>query len=448
MRVRALCPASRLVVGSFSGRNVSHELEGRDAGRTSASCVKGKEEEKNGALIFPTTSFNGGEATTNGMERRATSRVGASHSCLSSIHNSNPSSFSPAPFLQRMTQLINTICKSPAPFSQKKRRLEGVVRSMEQTPTSWLSSPRERGSVDARAYGSFLFALTAATPYLGNSHAGATSPLHCGQDDEAAWMDGSSVFSVNFSDMLAVAVGLANTGKLSHTETLSLLNTVVKLKISGKNSEMLCKLVSAPDFIRRSTTEELCDILRLVSLSVKQFKYQPGPLHTLFSRLCSTPALSERQVLHVLSSLVRLRSPYTLDVARMTSRRGVLHTQTYTARDAVYALACLAFLPNIDEQYASGVLRRVVALSPTLTPRAVGDMSKLLGLLTASRRNNAVWRSCEKEVRRAVLALAERSSNLLGQFTVRDAKYLLRCLQQHDVKHTVVFANLVPFTVQ
>lgn len=406
----------------------------------------------------------------------------------------SPSSFSMTSaqqFVRHHTKLLRSIAASPKDrFAKKKRRIGGVLQKLEREAPQWLLVRSESSSASdgcpssmmAYDYAELLAALAETRRYfsllssdrdvgpgrrpisaagregaVSTSEAPSTLPVYDDeiQDDAASDLvntgeeDGDFYggLSLSLHRLLSLCLRTASSTPLKQSEILSLLSSAVDLGLHSEAVDQLCrKAISTECLHDRTPPRELATTLRLLSLAVKRCQVVPPSLFTLFSHISAASQIENRDVLQILSSLVRLQSAFDIDVARSVSRRGVDHVAHYTTRDVVFALTAIAYLPQMDERYTTEVLCRCAQLCPGLNAASLGDVSKYVALLHPGRKRNTVAHFCEPEIRRVVYAIADRSQQLLFQFRLRDAKYVLRCLKQHNVKHSLVFSSLVPST--
>lgn len=416
-------------------------------------------------------SFSGSKAS---VLRSSSTGMGNGH-----IECDRNPSFSPSVYLHHHTCLLCAIVSSPNDgLHRKRRRVRGVVRKIVDDAPLWLLP----SLVKKRRTFSASFVSSATTPLTSVSKSGTSSVQYyeakkeveqVGHDqevipfltamasakrllfegvpyDSGRGEDGASPFTAAmFQDFISLCVEVATPATLNDPSLLlSLLSAAVALEASGAPLEELCRRVTTEKWFLQSSPHTMCTALHLVSLAVKRCQMVPPSLFFLFSRLAAVSKWESRDVLRILSSLTRLRSPYDMEVSNRVSRFGVDHVKHYTGKDVVFALTAIAYLKKMDECYASEVLRRCVDVMAHASADLVGDVSKYVALLnTSQRQQHTVAASCAPLIQRVVYTIADRSLQLLGKFSLRDAKYVLRCLQQYNVKHSLVFASLVPFAL-
>eukprot|EP00796_Vickermania_ingenoplastis_P004413 gene4413-3212_t len=336
-------------------------------------------------------------------------------------------SSSPATYLSYHSRLLRSIGKSQGNTGRSRRRALGVLNKLEREAPDWLLIGEGPSLVDPLHYAQLVVAVSAVRSLLPRRGFSGRSSVPGDQGED--WTGSSPYCSPTFNDMLALCVSVAAKEHLPVSELLPLLSAVAL--------EALCRQATSPEVVPRLSTAELCEVLRLVTLATKRCKATPPPLAVLYSYLSSCGPLKPREVLQVLSALSRLQAPNTLDVARSVSRRGLGHPEKYTSQDLVFALLALAFVDGVDVTYASEVLSRCCIMVPAFSSEILGDASKYVARLHPQRAGKVVARSCEREVRRVAYAIADRAKELLGKFTVRDARYVLRCLTEHQVRHSI-----------
>lgn len=268
------------------------------------------------------------------------------------------------------------------------------------------------------------------------------------EDADTTWSGVSPFFSAELSDALCVCLRQAvQSTTLSSDDLRELLDCAVTLELSDAAAlQSIVRQLTSREYCATCETKDLVETLRLLSLAVKRCKLQPPPLDHIFCRLPSEKALSPRDALQVLSSLVRLRKNQSaVEVGNAVSRRAVPGVSTYTVKDIVFGLEAIAILNTCHEAYAGEVLSRCTELVPTMSPKAVGDVSKYVTFLQPHRPSHNVAVSCSREIRRLLPALERRAEALLGQFSLRDARCVLRCFTEHKVRHSILFSRLTPY---
>jgi hypothetical protein len=196
--------------------------------------------------------------------------------------------------------------------------------------------------------------------------------------------------------------------------------------------------------------ETLTDMLSTISLAVKR-KRSPipptidrliGQLHLTLERV---KELKGRFGLSILSSLIRLRPRAYPDTVRLVSRRLEASAGLFTAQDTVFALRAISLLSNVSNVFAVRVISQTLVLAPKLTPADLGNVCKQLTAIRQSRStHHIVTATGGKEVRRLLPVLLKRAEELLGSFSLRDARCVLLCFECFDLRHSVVFSQLTP----
>lgn len=400
----------------------------------------------------------------------------------SSLSSFSSLSFSPSRYVCYHTRLLSSILSSSSStdtLHRKQRRVMGIIQKLEKDAPAWLLPSLERRKecsgerkeqlgLKGEEVVELLSAMASAKNlFLGTKKYGSfgRGGGSGGGGGGSLWPpspSGESCFaSPAFQDFISLCVGVgatcADSSSSSHHDhhhhhqpLLSLLSAAITLEASGAPLEELCRFVTTAEFLRRLSSPAMrCATFHLVSLAVKRCGVLPPSLLSLFSSLAEVPRWEHEEVLFILSAFVRVHSSFDMEVACRVSHLGIAHVPQYTVKDLVFALTAMAYLKKIDERYAGEVLQRCVEILPQTSPREVGDISKYMALLNANRArlgSNRIAASafCAPLIRRVVYTIADRSGKLLGKFSIREAKYVLRCLKQHDVRHGLVFASLVP----
>ncbi|AAZ10659.1 hypothetical protein, conserved [Trypanosoma brucei brucei TREU927] len=331
-------------------------------------------------------------------------------------------------------RLLCKVVEGDNPESIKRKRIRGVVRKIEGEYTNWLG---ECGRGDCFL---MLTSLAKSARYLGRKVQQGTAGFK--QDDE--WSGVSPFFSPGVNDWLCALLQRSASFVTGPEECMVLLTVAVDLELGDTQTlRQLCGWVTGKQYTLRASLEELVCVLRLISLLVKRCRMPIPSLDNMLFRLLGA-TLDSRQSLTVLSSMVRLRERSSVDVVRCISRRATVTVNSYTVRDVIYALEAISLLNCCHEAYAGAVLDRCTVLCVELKPTELGSVCKYVALLNVSRANNSIALACARELRRLLPALLSRTEALLGRFSLRDARCVLRCLEQHNVRHSVVFSRLTP----
>nr|CCC89948.1 unnamed protein product [Trypanosoma congolense IL3000] len=331
------------------------------------------------------------------------------------------------------SKLLRKVLQGSDPDYVKGRRIRGTVRKIEGSYMNWLGQCGQGECL------MMLSSLAMSARFLERREHGA-SGFNC--DDE--WSGVSPFFSPGVNDWLCALLQRCASQVESPEECMQLLSFAVDLELGDTQTlQKLCHKVTAKDYIASASPEKLVGVLRLLSLLVKRCRMPVPPLDKLLCRLIGA-TLDSRQALTVLSSMLRLRERKSVDVVQSVSRKAADMVLTYTAKDVIYALEAVALLNCCHEAYAGAVLRRCCVLCPTLTSGELGSVCKYVALLNTTRTSNTIAFSCAQELRRLLPAILNRAELLLGKFSLRDARCVLRCLKQHNVHHAIVFSRLTP----
>lgn len=360
---------------------------------------------------------------------------------------SSASSSSSAPSVLSHCRLLARILRGGDEDAVKARRVRGVVRQLEAHHVDWLA--RDFVSAPPAQVGrAALEALALSVAYLSRQRSGSRSSSFADASDDAEWVGSTPFFSPELSDALALCFQhAAHDRAATVADDLALLDCTVRLELADGDTlgYLVGRVVSRSACAGRSP-EALVEVLRLVSLAVKRCKLTTTPPMEHVLAPLPSAQLSARDALQVLSSLLRLKhAVWAIDVGEAVSRRSVPQVRRYTARDVIYGLEAVALLDSCSEVYAAAVLDRCAELAPSLTAPQLGDVAKYVALLNPTRRSgNTVALACENELSRTLPAMVERAEQLIGTFTIRDARCVLRCLSEHRVRHTMVFSRLTP----
>lgn len=170
----------------------------------------------------------------------------------------------------------------------------------------------------------------------------------------------------------------------------------------------------------------------------------PSKLDLLLSRLQST-SFTSRQALIVLSSLLRFKMENLVNgTIAIVSRKTACHVLiSYQVQDLVFALRVVAMCKQCDVSYACAVLQRCTMLLPTVQPHMLADIAKCVTKLNCPSMLHPLFAPCQRQFRRLLPAIASRAEQLLGNFDLRDARLVLRCLTVYHIKHGVVLSKLL-----
>lgn len=353
--------------------------------------------------------------------------------------------------------ILQGICRSHDPPVNKRRRVHGVVRKLEERHIEWLGELHiVNPAASGRDCAALLAALRTARPFLhthrlqrsGGANNREARHFIPAEEAESDWTGVSPYFLPEVSDALCLCLRLSSEAYRDRPDKLLvLLDCAVSLELGDTEAmQTLVIGLTARDHCANCSAHELVDTLRLLSLAVKRCKLQPPPLDHIFCRLPSEKAISPRESLHVLSSLVRLRNNQrAVEVGSAVSRNAVSGVPEYGVKDVVFGLEAVAILNVCHETYAAAVLDRCTDLAPVMSTKELGDVCKYVGLLQPHRPTNNVALSCGREMRRVLPALEARAEQLLGTFSLRDARYVLRCFSQHKARHSILLSRLTPY---
>ena len=274
--------------------------------------------------------------------------------------------------------------------------------------TAYLHNPREGNS--------------SRSPYLSNEFA----------DFLAAWMDRS------------VAGAQPPLSKRPHHEVLDLAETCIFLHIGGDSTfREIGNILTSPAALKSLPIDEVLQVLDALTLVTKRIGivYVRG-ISNVLSRIGSND-LTPRQGLIVLSGLVRVKEERSLEVVRNVTRKGIPHIANYSPQDIVFGLRAATFLHNVHEAYATNLIAAATAKAPLMSPSTLGSLCHLLEIMKGSKRSSHLLTgTAQREVNRLMPAILERTKQHIGKFSLRDARYVMRCLTVFKMRHSVVFAEL------
>jgi hypothetical protein len=273
--------------------------------------------------------------------------------------------------------------------------------------TAYLTNPRE---------------ATIRSPYLSNDFA----------DFLAAWMD-RSVIHAN-----------PPLSKRPYQEVLDLVETCTFLHVGGdatlREAGNILTTTSALKALSMDQVVQALDSLTLVTKRVG-IVYVRG-ISNILTRI-GYNELTLRQGLVVLSSLVRVKEERSLEVVRLVTRKSIPFVSRYSHHDIIFGLRAAAFLHNVHEGYATSLIAAATAKVPTMSPSTLGALCHLMELMKGSKRSaHLLHGTALREVNRLMPAILERTKQLLGRFSLKDARYVMRCLTLFKTRHSVVFAEL------
>ncbi|EAN95843.1 hypothetical protein, conserved [Trypanosoma cruzi] len=343
-----------------------------------------------------------------------------------------------SPGLVDHCKLLQKIHMDQQPYHVKRKRIQGVLRKMETNYIHWL---RECGTKESLLV---LETLAGVSSYLKKGRSATVNVQQRDKEEGEEWTGASPYFLPGVNDWLCVLLERGARHASRPDECMTLLWAAAELELADTPTlQHLCRQLLKEEYTGSAAPGELVRVIQLVSLLVKRCRMPIPQIDYLLCRL-SAASLDSRESINVLSSLLRMRARNSVEVVRAVSRRAVEHVATYTARDVIYALEAIALLNCCHESYAGAVLNRCIALHAELKPAELGSVCKYVAMLNVSRRNNETAFFCSKELRRLLPALLRRAEQLLGRFSLRDARCVMGCLQQHKVHHSVVFSRLTP----
>lgn len=408
------------------------------------------------ATMTPVAEESLGSGSIRHVSRHTETETVASPLVVSAtpVHSSPARHFSPAvpdvshdraASLLGQCSCVVGIVESRTRVPVKRRRVAEAVGVLLEQLTSLDTMTLLDQTANAELCGILLQSLALAAHFLPRTYA-PREPLDAFTEREEvqSWAGSSPYFPTAVNDALCLCLVRAATPTAAPRDLRGLLESAVCLELAETETlQLICQRLTSREAVQRATPAELVDTLRLISLAVKRCKLQTPAVDRVLCQLVAS-TLTPRESLHVLSSLLRLKEKRAVEVCATVSRKAVPHTAAYSAKDLSYALAAITYLTGCNEVYAGAVLTRCTTLAPTMSPTELGDVCKYVGLLNPTRRTNDVATTCAKELSRLLPALANRAEQLVGSFSFRDARYVLRCLTQHKVRHSLLFSRLTP----
>ncbi|EPY21749.1 hypothetical protein STCU_08506 [Strigomonas culicis] len=350
-------------------------------------------------------------------------RGAAAHLPTVSVARARPAVAAPPPDrISQHIRLLDEIGASAAPAWRKKKRVQGVVSALKRHHIDWfaevVSDERAFPAVASR----LLVSLTRVSPFLTPLPTEGQHARQGWSDGEEVWAAASPYFTGDLNDVLCLCLQVSAHGTQSGEEELALLRAAVVLQLADVEAlQYLCTKLTGRPLLAQFDRSRHVEVLKLISLGVKRCKMPAPPLDYLFSQL-AVAALTPREKIEVLSSLLRLKEVAATELCGIVSRKATADVAHYTVKDVLYALEALSFLEGCNSAFGGAVLDRCAALSPQLRPHELGDACKFVALLNPRRPRIHIGTSCAKELRRLLPALVERTQTVLGQCSVRDAR--------------------------
>ena len=261
-----------------------------------------------------------------------------------------------------------------------------------------------------------------SSPYVSNDLA----------DMLGAWMD------------RCIARATPSLSKRPYAETLELLETCAFLHIGGDSAlREIGNTVTSTQVLRSMTLADVVRALDAISLITKRMGivFTRGISNILVN--IGSKELSSEQTLIVLSSLVRTREERQLEIVRQLTRRGMSHVAGYTPQEIVFGLRAATLLRNVHEGYVLHLLGTAASKVILMGPSTLGTLCHLLEMMKGSKRSSHFLTGpAQRELNKLLPVILEQTKKHLGKFTLRDARYIMRCLTVFKMRHAVVFAEL------
>ncbi|CUI15600.1 Hypothetical protein, putative [Bodo saltans] len=236
-----------------------------------------------------------------------------------------------------------------------------------------------------------------------------------------------------------------------------------------------CRTLTSKTATNVMSNADAVDVLHVVTLCHKRRRVLIPNLDTLLLPIQAAKDLDSRRVLSVLSSLSRVHrggGPNYSEVSKIISRRlgekfrnsaedhqkqyvvagglegtvpRISNTEEFSNKDIVFALRT-ATLCEVATSFTAVSLEMCTQRSSTLSTEELGNVCKYLKHMHTSKSLGHITRStCGKETRRLIPRLLTRTNELLGTFSLRDARHVLECFDAFQQRHSVIFSQLTPF---
>jgi hypothetical protein len=231
-----------------------------------------------------------------------------------------------------------------------------------------------------------------------------------------------------------------------------------------------CRVLTSKAACSVMSSADLVDVLHVVTLCHKRRRIVVPNLDPLLLRMQSAKDLDSRKLLLALSSLARVHrgGPQNGETSKILSRRlgekfrnsfdhpagsGALsadrslvsQAEEFTNKDIVFALQT-ATLSEVATSFITVALEICAYRASTFSAEELGNVCKYLKQIHLSNSRGHITRStCGRETRRLIPQLLTRTNELLGTFSLRDARHVLECLDAFQQRHSVIFSQLTPF---
>ena len=265
-------------------------------------------------------------------------------------------------------------------------------------------------------------------------------------DKHSNWSGSSPYFSDDALIVLSAWLSTAEASVTCPRDRLMLLTAAVQLEVGDvRTLHALARSVCGKAAVSRWSTSELCKVVHVVSLALKRRKATPPDLTYVLAAIAAQKDLTVYDALRVLTALVRIRERRCWDVADTVSRRLAAKVDSFTNSELVFAIEIVALLDGCNEQFAVRVIDSCVTRASSFSPKNVADVCKYIAIIgKSSTRGDLANSILSRGLRRLLPALVQRADALLGKFSLRDARCVMRCFQAFDMRHSIVFSQLTP----
>jgi hypothetical protein len=266
-------------------------------------------------------------------------------------------------------------------------------------------------------------------------------------DKHSNWSGSSPYFSDETTMALSAWLSVAENSLTDPRDRLLLLRAAVQLEIGDvRTLQMLARSVCSKAAAVKWSPSELCAVVHVVSLALKRRKAAPPDLTFILASIAPQKNLSVADSLQVLTALVRIRERRCWDVADALSRRLVSKVDLFSSNEVVFAMEVVALLEGCSEQFAVRVIDACVVHAPRLSPKGLADVCKYITVIgnATMKAGNCGGSILSRGIRRLLPALEQRAESLLGSFSRRDARCVMKCFQAFHVRNSIVFSQLTP----
>lgn len=277
------------------------------------------------------------------------------------------------------------------------------------------------------------------------AYSSSTSFLDTQQDSDVSFC--SPYVAEDDNDVLAAWLRDAALCCDDATTMFELLTYAVQLEIGDPDTlHTMARALCQKSWVQAMTPSEVAQTLHIISVCFKRKKITVPSLDNLLVPITQSATIakfSQSELIMILSTIVRLKDRKYWDATRLVSRKLASFAPNFSNRDIIYSLRAVAYADGCSELFAAAVLEACAAKCSTFSTKELGDVCKLIRGIHLSRgTGHLTTATCGKEVRRLLPMLLSRANELLGEFSLRDARAVLECMEAFRLKHSIVFAQL------